>query len=129
MAGKAKPPTKAQQQRMAVIAEVGCLPCLINRQERQATIQHVTAGGRRLGHDYTYGSCVWHHLGTKEQGWSRQEMSGILGPSFADGRRYFEEVFGDERDVLVRLQDWVLDRSYFQSVELQEKWIELKRAH
>ena len=129
MVGRAKPATKAQRQRMAVIAEMGCLPCLIQRAERPATIQHVTEGGRRLGHDYTYGSCTWHHLGTKEQGWSMQEMMGILGPSFAHGRKNFEEVYGDERDVLVRLQDWVLDRSYFRNVELQEKWIELRRAH
>ena len=56
-------------------------------------------------------------------------MMGSLGPSFADGRRFFEEVFGDERNVLVRLQDWILEQGFYTSAQLQEKWIELKRAH
>jgi hypothetical protein len=111
------------------MTEVGCLLCLLKRQERRGTVQHVTEGGRRLGHDYTYSSCPWHHQGVKEHGWSMQEMMGALGPSFAHGRKNFEEVYGDERNVLVRLQDWVLARSYFTDGELQEKWIELKRAH
>ena len=112
---------------MAAIAEFGCLPCMINNKVRQATIQHVTEGGRRLGHEYSYGSCPWHHQAVTEGSMTTQQMIGLLGPSFAHGRREFESEYGDERDVLVRLQNWVIEADGFRYHELISQWDHLRR--
>ena len=112
MVGKSKPATAAQKKRMSKIAALPCLPCLTQNMIRASTVQHVTEGYRRLGHDYTYGSCPWHHQGYKVDGLTahtKQQLMGILGPSFAHGRRAFEERYGDERYVLVPLMDFILD--------------------
>ena len=114
---------------MDLIAGMGCLPCRLSRHDRQATVQHVTAGGRRLGHAYTYGSCPWHHQAVTENGHTNQEMLGMLGPSFAHSRREFEATYGDERDVLVRLQTWVNERKEFYWWELHEQWDHLQRTN
>ena len=125
MAGKS--PTKAEKARMDAIE--WCLPCLLNQRQRQATIQHVTEGGRRLGHMYTYGSCPWHHQGMTENDLNNQQMTGMLGPSFAHSRKTFEDWYGDERDVLVKLQTWVLNNDYSQFWRLHEKWQLLRSAN
>jgi len=125
----AKPATAPEKARMALIAESGCLPCLLHRKHRQATIQHVTSGGRRLGHSYTYASCPWHHQAITEFGMNNQEMTGLLGPSFAQSKREFQETYGNEKEVLVRLQDWVLEQGHFQFHELHSQWVHLQRAN
>jgi hypothetical protein len=106
-----------------------CLPCALDRNKRQSTIQHVTQGGRRLGHMYTYGSCPWHHQGIKEDGYSRQDMIGLLGPSFAMGRRQFEAKYGNERNVLVPLQTWCFGRGEIRNHELITQWHHLRRMN
>ena len=125
-----KAATQSEKERMDAIGRGWCVPCMIKQQQRPATVQHVTEGGRRLGHRYTYGSCPWHHQAVNEPGYSTQEMIGLLGPSFAHGRRFFESIYGDERDVLVRLQDWILvegDECYHH--ELYSQWDALRRAN
>lgn len=79
-----------------------------HEQPFRTTQQHVTEGGRRLGEEYSYGSCEYHHLGKQIEGWSRQQMYHY-GPSFAHGRKSFEERYGDERYILVRVQDMLCE--------------------
>lgn len=102
----------------------GCLPCLISGvSDRPTTIEHVTDRGRRVGdleqHQWTIGLCEWHHFGKHLDNWQglpghiggpNQATSGLLGPSLAWGRRAFEEHFGDEVEILVPTQDFVLAR-------------------
>ena len=56
----------------------------------------------------TYASCGWHHLGIQEEGWSRQDMCGLLGPSLALGKRTFCDEYGPESG-LVAIQDLLLE--------------------
>ena len=111
MVGKTKPIRPHDALRMDTIARhCGCLPCLIaGISDVHTTIEHATEHGRRVGdeeqHQWTIGLCRWHHFG---------EMTGTavashLGPSLAWGRKEFEDWFGDELEVLVPTQDFMLD--------------------
>ena len=82
----------------------GCLPCLIaGFSDVPTTVEHVTEAGRRLEgeeqHQWTIGLCEWHHFGHAPERWGR---------SLAHGRRGFEADFGDEVEVLVPAQNFML---------------------
>jgi hypothetical protein len=106
MVGKTKAPTKAEKNRMKILKEnVPCIPCLLVNKNRLPSIQHTISGMTRSGHMSTYSSCEWHHFGHPLQSWeqlpgstggAKQATSGLLGPSFALGRRPFEAFFGPE---------------------------------
>jgi len=106
MVGKTKAPTKDEKRRMEILKEnVPCIPCLLIGKVRLPSIQHTVSGMTRDGHDSTYSSCEWHHFGHPLENWQQlpgaagganQATSGLLGPSFAWGRRPFEEYFGTE---------------------------------
>ena len=115
MVGKTPRILKNERQRMDVIkSHCGCLPCLLlGHPDRHTTIEHVTQAGRRMTqdseqHKWTIGMCMWHHFGVCDRGRHKQEMYGDFGPSFAHGRKPFEEYFGDEVDILVPVQDYLL---------------------
>lgn len=107
MVGKTKAPTRDEKKRMTILKEnVPCIPCLlvVNR-VRLPSIQHTVSGMTRDGHEATYSSCDWHHFGRPLENWeslpgaaggAKQATSGLLGPSFAHGRRSFEGFFGRE---------------------------------
>ena len=112
MVGKSKTATPAEKKRMGQIKGLGCIACLLNNwPDVQCEVHHVVEGNRRLGHSHTMGLCLWHHRGEIDPsfGYSRQEMGGMLGPSYAHGSRYFAEVFGDQA-TLVAVQDYILGR-------------------
>ena len=98
--------SKADKERMGLIkSNMPCLPCILAvSRVRLPSVQHVVEGRKRLGHQETYASCEWHHFGMNHDGMSRQEMSGLLGPSLAHGKRSFQAFFGPER-LLVKLQN------------------------
>lgn len=106
MVGKTKTPTKSEKRRMTILKEnVPCIPCLMIGKKRLPSIQHTVSGMTRDGHQSTYSSCDWHHFGYPLENWenlpgnaggAKQATSGLLGPSFANGRRPFEEFFGRE---------------------------------
>lgn len=90
----------------------GCLPCLlVGFSDIHTTIEHVTDRGRRVGgdeqHQMTIGLCPWHHFGHLPAGASLQGQIGEFGPSLI-WRNHFEEHFGDEVDVLIPTQDYLL---------------------
>ncbi len=109
MVGKSKPPTVAEKRRLATIKEhMPCIPCLLTlNRKRLPTVQHVVSGFTREGHSQTYASCDWHHLGIKADGWSRQDMSGLLGPSLMMGKRTFQSEYGLESGLIV-VQDLLI---------------------
>lgn len=116
MVGKTPRVLKDERQRLDVIkSHCGCLCCLLmGHLDRLCTIEHVTENGRRVGsgssqHENTVGMCVWHHFGACDSGRTRQMMIGEFGPSLAHGRKPFEEHFGDEVDVLISVQNFVLE--------------------
>jgi len=115
MVGKTEPILAADRERFEIITTYcGCLPCLLMGVPNvHATIQHVVAG-KRLGHQYTWGGCVWHHLGYTSDPYCTEEMRG---PSLAFGRTPFEDCFGTEES-LVELQDYFLARYH------DEPWME-----
>lgn len=107
MVGRTKKPTKEEKKRMTILKEhVPCIPCLlVVNKIRLPSIQHTVSGMTRDGHLSTYSSCDWHHFGHPLESWqnlpgaaggAKQATSGLLGPSFAWGRRPFESFFGPE---------------------------------
>ena len=102
--------------RFEVIKEYGgCVCCLLmGYTDIHASIEHVTERGRRKGsgseqHSWTIGLDKWHHFGHCWSGQNRQKMIGMVGPSLAHGRKYFEEYFGEE-EILVKIQDLIVKR-------------------
>jgi len=83
MVGKTKAATVAERARMAAISESGCICCLLAAGKTgPAEVHHLTSAGRRKGHQHTIGACPYHHRGHLN-GQSKQQMSGLLGPSHA----------------------------------------------
>ena len=109
MVGKTKAPTADEKRRLNTLKEhMPCLPCLLTaKRNRLPTIQHIVSGFTREGHSQTYSSCGWHHLGIIPDGWSRQDISGFLGPSMTMGKRTFCAEYGSEH-TLVAVQDLLL---------------------
>ena len=147
MVGKTARIRKSDRDRFEVIkSHCGCLPCmLLGHLDRHTSIEHVTDAGRRVGkdsaqHEASIGLCAWHHYGRPDPGQQKQVMIGNYGPSLAHGRKPFEEFFGDEVDVLIPVQDYLLE--LFAADPWQEyhlpgnvarrtrtKWIELNHAN
>ena len=106
-------PTKAQQSRFEAIKTLGCIACrLAGIGNVPCDVHHMTVGGKhgqkRLGHDYTFGLCKWHHVG------ERIDFVETIGPSFAKEPRKFREHFGSQ-DELLGKQNEVLSK-YWRNV-------------
>ena len=111
MVGKSKVATAAEKQRMNTLKmNVPCIACLLTVRMgyRLPTIHHLTSGFRRRGHTDTIPLCAYHHQGDTE-GHDKQALSGLLGPSYAHGRRTFEATYGDD-DTLLAITDLILER-------------------
>ena len=94
---------------MQAIKESGCILCLIVCGKTQAPdVHHLTSAGRRKGHQHTIGACPYHHRGHLN-GQSKQQMSGLLGPSHAWGSKGFHEFFGSD-ELLLQIQNRILTR-------------------
>jgi len=115
MVGKTAPIRPNDRERMETIRfHCGCLACLLmGHLDRHTTIEHVTQTGRRVGgkeqHQNTIGLCGWHHFGHVDPGVLTDTMRPAFGPSLMDGRHVFEEHFGDEVDVLIPAQNYILE--------------------
>lgn len=147
MVGKTAPIKRQDEIRFQVIQyHIGCLCCAIECYEPHhedialTTIEHVTDRGRRLPdeHQATIGLCPWHHQAVPWRGLNKDDMRQILGPSLADGRRPFEEKYGDEVTVLLPLQDaaiiWFAEQPWQEynlpasiRERIRAKWIELRK--
>lgn len=101
---KTKPRTKDQQRRFDAIKDIGCVPCRkMGYYDVPCDIQHVVEGSKRLGHDYTYGACPYHHRNVTDL--DKDTAYKILGPSLAVNKREYEDTFGTERELV-----WEMDR-------------------
>ena len=99
---------KADKDRLSNMKESGCICCLLVTGKTQAPdIHHLTSGMRRKGHQYTISACPWHHRGLVPDNHTKQSISGLLGPSYAHGRRGFQEFFGSD-DLLLEIQNIIL---------------------
>lgn len=124
----------------------GCLACLLmGHLDRHTTIEHVTESGRRIGvksdqHANTIGLCLWHHFAVCDAGQTKADMGDEFGPSLAQGRKLFENHFGDEVHVLIPVQNFLLDQLELgpwpeYSVDrnaarnTRNQWIKLNHAH
>ena len=104
----AKAPTAAEKDRMDRLSRSGCVVCRISHGSYvDGEIQHLTAGGRRLGHRYTICLCAWHHRSVPAGSVSPAEMRRIYGPSFAESRKEFEASFGSEEHLLDETDKWL----------------------
>jgi Recombination enhancement, RecA-dependent nuclease len=63
-------------------------------------IHHLTAGGRRLGDEFTIPLSPWYHRGVPIEGMTQKETTEIMGPSLAKSRRAFEDRFGSQWSLL-----------------------------
>lgn len=126
---------KTDLSRMAAIKASGCILCLlVTGKTCPCDVHHLTSGSRRRGHQYTFGACPWHHRGLVPEGHTRQSMSGLVGPSFALGRRGFQSFFGSD-DLLLKIQNRILEHfnetpwsdyivPYYVRREARELWSE-----
>lgn len=66
---------------------------------------HLLSGGRRRGHVYGVGLCLWHHRGRIADDWhsfgmTHKEMRDYYGPSLAEGSKPFHAAYGTDQDLL-----------------------------
>lgn len=103
-----KAPTQSEQQRLDKLSRSGCVVCRLQHGAYvDGEIQHLTAGGRRLGHTHTINLCPWHHRGVCVGTFTKPEMTRIYGPSFANSRKEFEQAFGTEEYLLKETNTWL----------------------
>lgn len=100
-------PTVSESLRMRLVAEGGCVACLLFAGlVSPCEVHHLTVGGKhgapRRGHGYTVGLCPWHHRGVSAGG-GAAAMERELGPSYALSPVRFREMVGGD-DGLLRLQ-------------------------
>ncbi len=118
MVGKSKAASLTEKKRMELIRGLGCVACVLkNYPDAACEVHHVVEGRVRHGHRETMGLCLWHHRGEVSEGYTRQQMGGMIGPSLAHGSYDFADNFGSQA-TLVAVQDYILDR--FEA----EPWLE-----
>jgi len=101
---------KTDKARLQAIKDSGCIATLLATGQSQAPdVHHLTSGGRRNGHQHTIGLSPYHHRGLIPDGHTKQSMSGLMGPSYAWGRKGFAEFFGSD-ELLLQIQNRILHR-------------------
>jgi hypothetical protein len=97
--------TKAEQDRFDRIKAGPCLACLQLGFDLSGQglveVHHLLSGGRRRGHMFTIGLCVWSHRGEPFWGCTHAEMRNHYGPSLAEGSKPFHEAFGSDEELLL----------------------------
>lgn len=99
MVGRQPTPTKSEKRRYRALKELGCIACRINGNYGvPAEIHHLVEGNKRLGNDYTLPLCAFHHRGVAENSIER-----LKGPSLALNKRAFVDEYGNEHELLARV--------------------------
>lgn len=91
--GPSKPPTKAERDWMALVADFGCVACRKDGPQSPASVHHIVQGNRRLGHLFTIPLCYAHHQG-----------DGRQVPSVHFTKRQFVQRYGSELELLAEVQ-------------------------
>lgn len=109
-------PTKAEGARLAILARLPCMCCVVmgRNQPSRTTIHHLVDKGTRVlsgGHMATLPLCGWHHVGRQANGMTRVMMAAKYGPSLALQKKAFVERYGTERELLKRIDGLLEDLS------------------
>ena len=107
-------PTRAQQQRMDAIREIGCIVAhSLGLGHVPCEVHHLTIGGKhgakRRGHDFTVGLNPWSHRGEPFGGMSADTCERLFGPSYAKQPRRFRQEIGSD-DYLLDLQNTLIEQ-------------------
>ena len=71
----------SEARHLSKVQALGCIICRRNGYDTPAEVHHLTAGGRRLGHDHTIPLCPEHHRGkTGRHGMGRKAFEAAYGP-------------------------------------------------
>lgn len=98
----AKPPTKAEQERIDKFRWIGCVVShvFLNLKEVPYDVHHLVEGGKRLGHAFSIPLSPWFHRGIPPDGMNVIEATARYGPSLALNPKRFKEHFGTDRELL-----------------------------
>jgi len=109
---KAKPPTRAERRRLAMIVELGCVACRIECRGGYSApeVHHLVDGGKRLGHAAAVGLCPWHHRGAPRYGWNTALMTSYFGPSLHHDARAFHSRYGED-EALLAFQNRLIEQA------------------
>lgn len=114
-------PTRAEQLRMDLITQGGCITCWAFAEVGcVCEVHHLTIGGKhgapRRGHAYTLGLCPWHHRGAIDPAQAQRlgvytpaGMAELVGASYARLPVLFRTTFGRD-DALLRIQSRRLEQ-------------------
>ena len=107
----ARPATGKERDRIVTLKALGCLCCGLNRAAGRpalplapAEAHHLLSGGRRRGHGFTIGLCLWHHRGVPPYPARTDALIEQFGPSVATGSRAFHAMYGSD-DALLAYQN------------------------
>ena len=94
--------------RLELVKQIGCIgTMLLHRQTTGCDIHHLIDGNKRMGDDFTIGLSPWLHRGLCHEGWNRQDMSGLFGPSISMGSKLFAGFWGPQ-ELLLEVQNLVI---------------------
>jgi hypothetical protein len=93
--GPQEKPTADESRRMDRIKEFGCIACWMRLGVHEpCDVHHLVMPGKRYGHRYTIGLCLWHHRG--HAGALPGHTRALRGPSLMDGSKLFHGIFGND---------------------------------
>jgi len=108
-------PTVAELARIVRVKHLGCICCMLNREQGMPTAffgtceaHHLLSGGRRRGHTDTIGLCQWHHRAVRPyEALTQAKTIERFGPSVATGSKPFHAMYGSD-DKLLEFQNALL---------------------
>jgi hypothetical protein len=95
--------------RFDALQRIGCIACRILGFYSAPDVHHVLSGGRRTGHQNTFGLCPFHHRGVTGN-WTR-EVIARMGPSLANGSKPFHSRFGTQQELLAKVNELIAAKS------------------
>lgn len=110
----AKPMTAEDRRYVDAALSHGCIVCKLHHgATTPAEWHHVTASGRRIGHQYGFALCPMHHRGVDLVPGEvpRHSPAGGVG-----GRNEFERKYQPEAVLVQITQQWVQRGGLFESV-------------
>ena len=111
---------KDEAQRISISKNyISCLPCLlIGFKNSHADYHHIVSGNKRLGHNFGFPMCLWHHRGEIDSSMKKETVEKMLGVSFAKNKKEFIRYFGHEK-TFNELNDYAIE------LYMNEPWLQL----
>ena len=98
-------PTVEEAARIVAVKSCECVACGF---PPPCDAHHLLSGGRRRGHMFTIGLCVYCHRGHPWAGRTGRWMRANHGPSLMDGSKLFHATYGDD-ETLLQKQERLLE--------------------